>query len=82
VEWGSRRDRRVDALPLPAAVRIVDAAVQTFGVVPHRIWHAQGHELATPALLKYLKESLEELNGLRVTDLEMEETERGGDNSK
>jgi hypothetical protein len=37
---------------------------------------------ATPALLKYLKESLEELNRLRVTDLEMERTEKKGDNSK
>ena len=37
---------------------------------------------ATPALLKYLKESLEELNRLRATDLEMEQTEESGDNSK
>jgi len=37
---------------------------------------------ATPALLKYLKESLAELNRLRATDLEMEQTEESGDNSK
>jgi hypothetical protein len=28
VEWRSRRDRRVDALSLPAVIRIIDAAVE------------------------------------------------------
>jgi hypothetical protein len=37
---------------------------------------------ATPALQKYLKESLEELNVLRATDLEMGKTKKSGGNSK
>src|SRR5260370_31621193 len=46
VEWGSRRDGRVEALPFPAAVRIIDAAVEALCVVAHRIRHAQRYELA------------------------------------
>src|SRR5579862_4411858 len=46
VEWGSRRDWRVDTLSLPATVRIIDPAVQAFRVEAHGIRHAQRYELA------------------------------------
>src|SRR3989475_7219816 len=46
VEWRPRGDGRVEALALPATVRIVYAAVQAFRVVAHGARHAQRHELA------------------------------------
>src|SRR5262249_29447437 len=46
MEWRSRRDRGIDALSLPAAIGIIDTAVEAFGVVTHWIRHAQRHEFA------------------------------------
>src|SRR4030095_7834953 len=46
VERRARRDRRVDALALPASLRIVDAPVHSLREEPHRVGHAQREELA------------------------------------
>ena len=59
MEWRSRRDRRIEALPFPAGIRIVDAAVQALRVVAHRIGHAQRYELA----LRKHQQSLRQIAG-------------------
>src|SRR2546428_13788520 len=48
VEWRPRGDGRVEALALPATVRIVYAAAQPFRVVAHGVRDGQRHELAVP----------------------------------
>src|SRR5690606_16629194 len=46
VERRARADRRPQAASLPAALRIVDAAVEPLRVVPGRIGDAEHHPLA------------------------------------
>src|SRR3954468_20244178 len=46
VEGCSRAGGYPEATPFPAAVRVVDAAVDPFRVGPHRIRHADGYPLS------------------------------------
>src|SRR5688572_28224379 len=48
VERGARADRRPETAPLPAGLRVVDAAVQPLCVEAHRIGHTENNPPSVP----------------------------------